>query len=338
MRAAVMYKPGDLRVEDVPTPGIGPNEALVRVAVCGVCGSDIPRMLTKGSHLMPIICGHEFSGHIVQLGDGVEGFHEGELVSVPPLIPCRHCDQCLTGNFSRCRDYSYFGSRCDGAYAEYVKIPAGNLLKTPAGLDPRAVAMTDPASIALHAVWKAPFTAGQTGGVVGCGPIGLFAIQWMRLLGASEVVAVDISERKLELAREAGATQTFLSTATPPAALACDLVVEAVGIVATIRLAVQIAAPGGHVVCIGIPTGDIMFDAATFNHLLRQETTIHGSWNSFGAPFPGRQWTVTLEKLGTGALRWDFIISHELRLAELPDMFERIRGGKEFFSKVMFRA
>ena len=337
MRSVMMYKPGDLRCEDVPKPEAGANEVLVRVAVCGVCGSDIPRMLTKGSHRMPIICGHEFSGHIVQLGEGVEGFSAGELVSVPPLIPCRHCDQCLTGNFSRCRDYNYFGSRRDGAYAEYVNIPVGNLLKTPKGLDPRAVAMTDPASIALHAMWKAPFTAGRRGAVVGCGPIGLFAIQWMRLLGASEVVAVDVSERKLELARVAGATHTFLSTEKVPAELGADLVIEGAGIPATINQAVQLAGPGGHVVFIGIPTRDIALDSATFSHLLRQETTIHGSWNSFGAPFPGRQWTVTLEKFGTGALRWDFIISHEIPLGELPSMFERIRGGKEFFSKIMVR-
>jgi L-iditol 2-dehydrogenase len=243
----------------------------------------------------------------------------------------------LTGNFSRCRDYNYFGSRRDGAYAEYVNIPVGNLLKTPKGLDPRAVAMTDPASIALHAMWKAPFTAGQRGAVVGCGPIGLFVIQWMRLLGASEVVAVDVSERKLELARVAGATHTFLSTVPVPADLAADLVIDGAGVPATVNQAVRLTGPGGHVVFIGIPTRDIPLDNATFSHLLRQETSIHGSWNSFGAPFPGRQWTVTLEKFGTGALRWDFIISHELALDELPGMFDRIRGGQEFFSKIMVR-
>lgn len=337
MRSVVMYKPGDLRLEETPDPKAGPGQVLVRVAACGVCGSDIPRMLTKGAHRMPIICGHEFSGHIVTLGDGVGGFREGELVSVAPLIPCRHCDQCLTGNFSRCRDYSYFGSRCDGAYAEYVCVPVGNLLKVPDGVDPRAVAMTDPASIALHAIWKASLTAGQRGAVVGCGPIGLFAIQWMRLLGASEVIAVDVSERKLELARQAGATHTFLSSERVPDDLGADLVIEGAGLAVTINQAVRMAGPGGHVVFIGIPTRDITLDNATFSHLLRQETSLHGSWNSFGAPFPGPQWTVTLEKFGSGALRWDFIISHELGLDELPGMFERIRNGQEFYSKIMVR-
>src|ERR1700678_4243640 len=180
MQAAVMYKPGDIRLEDVPKPEAKEGEVLLRVAAVGVCGSDIPRLLTKGAHRMPIICGHEFSGQIIDIGEGVSGFEIGELVGVAPLLPCRVCDQCVTGNFSRCRNYDYFGSRRDGAYAEFVATPVANLLKAPSGADPRAIAMTDPASIALHAVWKAPPTMGQRGAVVGCGPIGLFAIQWMR--------------------------------------------------------------------------------------------------------------------------------------------------------------
>ncbi len=337
MRAAVMYSPGDIRLEERPRPRAGRNEVLLKVAAVGVCGSDIPRMLTKGAHRMPIICGHEFSGEIVELGEGAETFRTGELVGVAPLIPCRKCDQCLTGNFSRCTDYDYFGSRRDGAYAEFVAAPVGNLLKAPEGLDPRAVAMTDPASIALHAVWKAPITVGTRGGVIGCGPIGLFAIQWMRLMGANDIVAVDISEQKLEMAREAGATQTFLSTETLPVGLGCDLIVEAAGHPSSINAAARLAAPGGHVVFIGIPVGDVTLENKTFAHVLRQEITLHGAWNSFGPPFPGKQWTETLKRLGSGELKWEFMISHELGLDALPDTFKMFKTRNEFFSKVMFR-
>jgi L-iditol 2-dehydrogenase len=337
MRAAVMYSPGDIRIEDVPKPAAASGEVLLRVAAVGVCGSDLPRMLTKGAHRMPIICGHEFSGHITEIGEGVEGFGTGELVGVAPLIPCRVCDQCATGNFSRCRDYDYFGSRRNGAYTEFVAVPVGNLLKAPAGADPRAVAMTDPASIALHAVWKAPPTMGQRGGVIGCGPIGLFAIQWMKLMGCTEVVAVDVSERKLEQAREAGATHTFLVTEAPPAGLTCDLIVEAAGHPSSINLAAKLAGPGGHVVFIGIPVSDVPLENKTFQHFLRQEISLHGAWNSFGAPFPGKQWTVALESLASGALKWEFMITHELELEALPGMFETFRGKNDFFSKVMFR-
>ncbi|WP_163263852.1 galactitol-1-phosphate 5-dehydrogenase [Chelativorans alearense] len=339
MRAAVLHRPGDIRVEDVPAPRLHDNHALVRVASVGVCGSDLPRMLIKGAHRMPLICGHEFSGHVAEVGEGLEGFTVGDLVVVPPMLPCHACDQCLKGQFSRCRDYDYFGSRRDGAYAEYVSVPASNLLKVPAGADPRAVAMADPASIALHAIWKAGGIAvGQRGGVIGCGPIGLFAIQWMRLMGVSEVVAVDVSEHKLALAREAGATHTILAGDGATGDLPCDVIIEAAGNTAAIAAAVRLAAPGGHVVFIGIPVGEVALPNTAFQHFLRQEVSLHGSWNSFGAPFPGPQWAATLEALGTGRLKWEFLISHDLDLAELPGMFARFRDEPDmFYSKVMFR-
>jgi L-iditol 2-dehydrogenase len=337
MRAAVMYSPGDIRLEDIAKPELKPGHVMLKVAAVGVCGSDIPRMLIKGAHKMPIVCGHEFSGHITEIGEGVEGFFVGELMGVPPMLPCYKCDQCLTGNFSRCRDYDYFGSRRDGAYTEFVAVPVGNLLRAPKGMDPRATAMIDPASIALHAIWKAPPTAGQRGAVIGCGPIGLFAIQWMKLMGCTEVVAIDVSEEKLAQAREAGAEHTYLVTDAIPADLKCDIIVEAAGHNSSINVAAKLAAPGGHVVFIGIPVGDVTLENKTFQHFLRQEVSLHGAWNSFGAPYPGKQWTVTLDTLASGRLKWEFMITHELGLEELPAMFEKIKNKSEFFSKIMFR-
>ncbi|MBY3445921.1 galactitol-1-phosphate 5-dehydrogenase [Rhizobium laguerreae] len=337
MRAAVMYSPGDIRLEDIAKPELKPGHVMLRVAAVGVCGSDIPRMLIKGAHKVPIVCGHEFSGHITEVGEGVEGYEVGELMGVPPMLPCYKCDQCMTGNFSRCRDYDYFGSRRDGAYTEFVAVPVGNLLRAPEGMDPRATAMVDPASIALHAIWKAPPTAGQRGAVIGCGPIGLFAIQWMKLMGCTEVIAIDISEEKLAQAREAGADQTFLVTDQIPANLKCDIIVEAAGHNSSINVAAKLAAPGGHVVFIGIPVGDITLENKTFQHFLRQEVSLRGAWNSFGAPYPGKQWTVTLDSLASGRLKWEFMITHELGLEALPGMFEKIKNKSEFFSKIMFR-
>tara|TARA_R100000687_G_scaffold81846_2_gene79642 strand:- start:1177 stop:2196 length:1020 start_codon:yes stop_codon:yes gene_type:complete len=337
MRAIVLHAPKDIRLEEVPEPTAGPGEVVVRVASVGVCGSDLPRMLIKGAHKMPLITGHEFSGHITEIGEGVEGWEKGELVAVPPLLPCYDCPECATGNFSRCHDYDYFGSRRDGAYAEYVAIPVENLLKTPEGVDPRAIAMTDPASIALHAIWKAGgITAGQTGAVVGCGPIGLFAIQWMRIMGASSVIAVDVSQEKLDLAREAGADVLVLSSETDSNKARANVVVEAVGLDATINTAINIAAPGGHVSFIGIPVPDVTMDNKTFQTFLRQEISLHGSWNSFGAPFPGPQWTTTIEKFGAGELKWEFMISHDLEFEELPEIFRRFDARDIHFSKVLF--
>lgn len=339
MRAAVLYSPKDIRVEDVDKPPLRPDHAIVKVEAVGVCGSDLPRMLIKGAHKMPLICGHEFSGRITELSESIDDFEIGELVAIPPMLPCHKCDQCRQGQFSRCRDYDYFGSRRDGAYTEFVSVPHSNLLKAPQSLDPRAVAMVDPASIALHAIWKAgSITAGQRGAVIGCGPIGLFAIQWLKLMGASEVVAVDVSDAKLALAREAGADRCFLPDDEIPKTLLSDTIIEAAGHPNSINSAIKLAAPGGHIAFIGIPVGEVPLDNATFQHFLRQEISLHGAWNSFGAPYPGAQWTVTLDKMAKGALRWDFMISHELSLEDLPEMFEKFTNERSLhFSKVIFR-
>jgi L-iditol 2-dehydrogenase len=338
MRAAVLHRPGDIRVENVPRPEVQANQALLRVVACGVCGSDIPRMLVKGAYKLPLICGHEFSGRVVSLGSGMEGWKEGDLVAVPPLIPCFKCPQCLIGEPSRCEDYDYFGSRRDGAYAEYVIVPATNMLRVPEGIDPTAAALADPAAIALHAVGKTNLSLGQRVAVVGCGPIGLFAIQWARLMGAGDILAIDVSDRKIAMAKEAGATQGSTDSSSASSYGRFDVVIEAAGNAAAFNAALQLVGPGGHAVFIGIPTVDVLVGTKTFEYFLRQEISLHGCWNSFSAPFPGKEWRISLEKLANGQLPWEFMVSHDLDLAELPEMFEKLKTRKEFTSKIIFRA
>jgi L-iditol 2-dehydrogenase len=338
MRAALLHKPGDIRIENVSKPEVTPGHALVRVAACGVCGSDIPRMLIKGAHKLPLICGHEFSGHIEALGAGLDEWSLGELVAIPPLIPCFKCSQCLRGQPSRCTDYDYFGSRRDGAYTEYVSVPAGNLLHVPNGIDPTAVAFADPAAIALHAIRKTNLALGHRVAVVGCGPIGLFAIQWARLIGATEILAVDISDKKIGMALEAGATAGAADTAAATKHGFFDVVIEAAGNSASINSAIKLVGPGGHAVFVGIPTVDVPLDMKTFEHFLRQEISLHASWNSFLAPFPGEEWAQSLERLANGQLAWKFMITHDLDIEELPSTFEKLRMRTEFTSKIIFRA
>lgn len=338
MTAAVMHGPADIRVEQRPVPTPGHGEVLVRVAACGVCGSDIARMLRNGGYVMPIVCGHEFAGHVVQLGAGVDDVELGALVSVAPLIPCRTCEPCQRGAFGLCEDYDYFGSRCDGAYADYVAVPQGNLLRMPAGLDPRAAAMIDPAAIALHALWKTGLRTGQRVLVVGAGPIGLFAVQWARLVGAAAVVALDLNEEKAAMAREAGATAAVCSAeeAQRLAGRGFDVVLESAGTPATADLAARLAGPHGHAVFVGIPHASVPLAKETWNRFMRLEVTLHGAWNSFSAPFPGDEWRTTADQLARGALRWEFMITHQLPLTRLPDMMRRLGERSEFSAKVLF--
>lgn len=338
MTAAVLHAPADIRIERVPVPSPGRGEVLIRVSVCGVCGSDIGRMLRYGAHKMPIIGGHEFSGVVAELGQGVEDFAIGDVVVVVPLIPCFKCAACLRGQFGQCEDYDYFGSRRDGAYAEYVTAPVGNLLMVPKGLDPRAAAMADPAAVALHALWRANVKIGSRIAIVGCGPIGLFAIQWARLAGASEVLAVDVGEEQAALARIAGASLTASSDIDALAArgVGFDVVIESAGVRSAQNMAVELGGRHADVVFIGIPNAPVELSASAFSRFLRQEISLRGSWNSFSAPFPGDEWRVALDKLATGELLWEFMVTHQLPLTALPEVFEKLGTRSEFSSKILF--
>lgn len=338
MRAAVLHAPGDIRVEDVPVPVPQPDEVLLEVAACGVCGSDLPRMLRTGAHRLPLVCGHEFSAWVREVGSAVEGFAPGELVAVPPMVPCERCAPCRQGQFSLCEDYDYFGSRRDGAYAQYVAGPARTLMHLPAGLDPRAAAMLDPAAIALHALWRTRLRTGSRVAVVGAGPIGLFAVQWARLAGAAEVLAVDVDEQKAAMARQAGATAAVSSDADARDAASggFDVVVESAGVPVAEDLAVALTARRGEAVFIGIPHAPVTLGKETFDRFLRLEISLHGAWNSFSAPFPGDEWRTAAAMLADGRLAWEFMVTHELGLDALPDTIRGMGDRSLFSSKVLF--
>ena len=257
---------------------------------------------------------------------------------MPPLIPCFRCVPCLQGTFSLCEDYDYFGSRRDGAYAEYCAVPATNLLVVDQSLDPRAAAMIDPAAIALHALRRTRLGVGSRVAVVGAGPIGLFAIQWARLAGASEVLSIDLMQEKADMALEAGATQAVSSAeeARELAGGGYDIVFESAGAAPAVDMAVSLVARHGEATFVGIPNSAVPLQDSTFARFLRLEVDLHGAWNSFSAPFPGEEWRNTASRLADGTLKWQFMITHELPLSDVPKTMEQLADRSIFSSKVLF--
>lgn len=338
MTAVVMHGVGDIRLEQVDIPTPGPHDALLKIAACGVCGSDLDRMYKKGPHKLPLITGHEFSAVVTEIGEEVTSVHVGDHVTVPPMLPCFQCGPCQQGQFSLCENYDYYGSRRDGAYAEYVCGPADLLLKVPADLDLRAAAMVDPAAIALHAILRTKLTIGSKVAVTGGGgPIGLFAIQWAKLMGASEVVSIDVSKEKVDLALEAGATKAVSDWSDlGDIDGGFDVIVETSGARVVPDLAVSILARHGQLVLIGIPNSDITISDASWARLMRFEGAILGSWNSFSAPFPGYEWRTAVHKLHTGELKWEFMITHELGLDSVAETIKRMYNREIHSSKVIF--
>src|SRR4030042_2881132 len=206
MRAVQLFAPADVRCVEVEKPKPeGPEDVIIKVKDCGVCGSDIMRVMVKGAYRHPITIGHEFSGTIEELGSGSSDFRIGDRITVIPLLSCGKCDYCKIGQQVLCENYSYYGSGEDGAMAEYVKVDRNNMIKVPANFDFESGAMTDPAAVSLHAVRKTKLEPGQTAAVFGLGAIGLLTVQWLKYSGASRIFAVDIYDEKLDLASSLGA-------------------------------------------------------------------------------------------------------------------------------------
>ncbi|WIK63829.1 galactitol-1-phosphate 5-dehydrogenase [Gleimia hominis] len=338
MLAVVMHGVGDIRLEEQPIPDIGPNDALLRVAACGVCGSDLDRMYKKGPHKLPLICGHEFSAIVEKVGEDVNSVRPGDHVTVPPMIPCFECTPCAKGEYSLCENYDYYGSRRNGAYAEYVAGPATALLRVPKKLDVRAAAMVDPAAIALHAIMKTNLTVGTKVAVFGGGgPIGLFAIQWAKLMGASTITAFEVTDEKAKLAKSAGATDvvTAIGSVTEAVEERFDVVVETSGAKNVPSEAISVLARKGEVVLVGIPNTDIVIEDESWAHLMRFEGSVIGSWNSFAAPFPGKAWATTVEKMISGDLKWEFMVTHELGLDGVAETIRKMSSREIHSAKVL---
>ena len=150
MKAAVLYGNEDIRYDDYPTPEAGPGMVKIWIRATGICGSDMPRVLHNRAHSYPIVLGHEFSGDVVAVGEGVTKVKPGDTVSGAPLLPCMKCDDCQKGNFSLCKHYSFIGSREQGSFAEYVVIPEKNAIPYDPSIPYEQAAMFEPSTVALH--------------------------------------------------------------------------------------------------------------------------------------------------------------------------------------------
>ncbi len=344
MIAVRMYAPGDLRVEDVEQPQVLDDEVLVKVMAVGVCGSDIPRANVYGAHVSPITLGHEFSGEVVQKGKAVRNFKEADRVVVPPLIPCFKCEWCQQGQYSLCEDYDYYGSRRDGAMAQFVAVKEANLLRIPGNVSYEDAATTDPFANALHGMRRAGFQAKDTFCAFGAGPIGLFAIQYAKIKGAAKIVAVDIWDEKLDLAKEAGADIVINSRNTDAVqaikdatnGFGVDVSIDFSGSPSAQLQCIRSTAKMGRVVLLGISHKGLALDERDVDLIMREQLDVRGSWNSFTEPFPGPDWTDSLKLFGDSGVTAKNIISHRLTLEEAPGIFKRIANEKFFFSKIMF--
>jgi len=322
VKAAVLYGNLDLRYEDYPTPVIGDGELLVKVKMAGICGSDVPRVLHNGAHYYPIVLGHEFSGEVVEIGANVTGFALGDKVSGAPLLPCMQCADCQNGNFSLCKHYSFIGSRVQGSFAEYVKLPAANAIKFDKSLSWEQGAFFEPSTVALHGLRCADYVGGKDVAILGGGTIGLFTMQWAKIFGAASVTVFDLSDDRLALAKKLGADRVVNTAKEAIPADRFGFVFETAGQPATTKLAFEVAANKASVCCIGTPHADVTFTPKLWEQMNRKEFKLTGSWMSYSAPFPGEEWTLTAHYFKTGQLKFDeSLIYRKFPLSKAQEAF-----------------
>jgi len=346
MRALRLFGPGDIRCVEVDIPEIKEcTQVKIKVKSCGVCGSDIPRVMVKGTYKFPTTIGHEFAGEVVEVGTGVTIVNVGERVTVVPMIPCGVCQYCKVGSAHMCDTYDYYGSRRDGAMAEYVVVESANCLKLPPNVDYEMGSMVDPVSVALHTVRNAGVVeAGSSAVVYGMGPIGFMTVQWLRALGCREVYAVDITNEKLRLAERLGATKGINAMECDPVTAIKELTgdgvataIELAGNKTTIVQTVLSVKKAGTAILCGITYDDVVFPNAAISHILRGEIVVKGSWNSSLNPLPINEWESALQFMQTGAVKVNPLITHRFRLEEGQRAFDMMFSRSEVFTKVLFK-
>lgn len=313
MKAAVVCANEDVRYMDYEEPIIRPGMVKVKVRASGICGSDIPRVLHNGVHFYPIVLGHEFSGEVIEIGEGVTKVKVGDRVSGAPLLPCMTCEDCQNGNYSLCKHYSFIGSREQGSNADYVVIPERNAVVFDKSISFEQGAMFEPSTVALHGLLQNDYQGGKTAAILGGGTIGLFTMQWAKIYGSRKVVVFDINDDRLALAKRLGADETVNTTGDGFMEKALeytdnkgyDYVFETAGAAPTMYMAFDLAANKSHVCFIGTPHVTLEFSQKLWENMNRKEFKLTGSWMSYSAPFPGKEWELTAHYYATGQLKFD---------------------------------
>ncbi len=343
MKAAVVVANEKIQYMDIEDPKVSAGTVKVKVAVSGICGSDVPRVLHNGVHFYPIVLGHEFSGDVVEVGEGVTSVKIGDRVAGAPLVPCMVCSDCQKGNYALCKNYTFIGSRQNGSNADYVVIPQRNAVVFDKSISYEQGAMFEPSTVALHGVLQNDYRGGGTVAILGGGTIGIFTLQWAKLLGAKKVIVFDISDERLALAKKLGADavintlhEGFMDDALAQADGSYNYVYETAGVTATMKIAFKLAAPKANVCFIGTPHTELCYTPAEWENMNRKEFRLTGSWMSYSAPYPGNEWTMTADYYAAGKLRFDEgLIGERISMSMAQQAFQMFKTPGAVKGKIL---
>jgi L-iditol 2-dehydrogenase len=339
MKALLLSKYCSLEIADLPVPIPGPDEILVRVAACGICGSDVHGYDgSSGRRIPPIVMGHEAAGTVAAVGNNVKNFSEGNRITFDSTVYCGSCDNCLRGDVNLCDNRQVVGVSCGdyrraGAFAEFVVVPARIAYRLPEILPFEEAAMLEAVSVALHAVALAGVRPQDKALVVGAGMIGLLTVQALHAAGCSQIYVTDVDQTRLNLADEfAIATSLLAGPNLIPQTMAAtngngmDVVIEAVGINATVASAIDSVRKGGTVVLVGNVSPEVTLP---LQKVVTRQIRLQGSCASSG------EYPRAIELMSNSAIRVKPLITAVAPLEEGPRWFERLHARAPNLMKVV---
>jgi L-iditol 2-dehydrogenase len=340
MKALLLTEYKKLELTDMPVPEIGPDEVLIRVRACGICGSDVHGFDgSTGRRIPPVVMGHEASGVIEAKGSNVKNFAEGDRVTFDSMISCGKCSFCRHGQPNLCDNRQVLGVSCGeyrrhGAFAEYVAVPQHICYKLSDAVSFEHAAMVEPVSVAVHAVSITPVRMADTAVVVGTGMIGLLTIQAARVAGCTRIIAVDLEDHKLAVARANGADEVVNPKTTDVVKYVleatngrgADVAFEAVGATDPIRTAISCVRKGGTVTLIGNirPSIDLPLQP-----VVTREIRLQGSCASAG------EYPECIELMGRGLINVAPMLTAKAPLEQGADWFNRLYNHEPNVMKVV---
>ena len=339
MKALLLSSYRHLEITDIPAPTPGPNEILIRVAACGICGSDVHGYDgSSGRRIPPLVMGHEAAGIVTVLGAEVTGLSEGDRVTFDSTVSCGACGYCLRGEINLCDKRRVLGVscgdyRCAGAFAEYVAVPQHIVHCLPESLSFSEAPMLEAVSVALHAVSLSNIASGQTALVLGAGMIGLLTLQALRVAGCSRVFVADVDASRLKLATSLGANALLTTGADLVSQISAltdgrgvDVAVEAVGVDETVLAAIDCVGKGGRVTLVGNVSPEVTLP---LQKVVTRQIRLQGSCASAG------EYPQAIELLASGRIQVKPLISAIAPLEEGPRWFERLYFREPNLMKVI---
>lgn len=343
MKAMRLHDVGVFTLDNVEKPMPKGNEILIKVNACGICGSDIPRVYELGTRVYPVTLGHEFSGTVCEVGNEEDKKLIGKKVAIFPIIPCKKCVNCQTGNYAQCENYQYLGSRNDGGFAEYCLVPSrwhlifSNNIETSI----EDLALVEPATVAQHAIRKSNLRAGENIVIIGAGPIGILAARWAKIFGANDIILMEIDKVKIDFAKKLGLNVVDVNDSECIEFIKMkmkniNVVIEGTGTTSGINNAIELVSTFGRIVMMGNPHKDTQIKLQNHSLILRKEINLIGIWNSYYVDFPFNEWKYTVRSIDDKILKVDDLITHKSSLLNLKSMFDKIYNKEISICKAIY--